>query len=208
MCAPVAWAATARFTSTGRHRLRVGPRKAMPLSLLAHAAFPPGSRSCARIAELERLPEHRDAVRAAQSGPRRRRRICPRSSGACGTPWISSRDRVSTLVRSGSGLEALRRLADAGLATLAAFTPSDAMHVLDRQTRVVPRGRRMRRTHPGDRGAQCACRRAAVLAAGDLRTDLRARGARDRTRAAGGGARARSGSRGARARLGCARRPA
>jgi N-methylhydantoinase A/oxoprolinase/acetone carboxylase beta subunit len=30
-------------------------------------------------------------------------------------------------------LEALRRLADTGLATLAAFTPSDAMHVLDRQ---------------------------------------------------------------------------
>jgi N-methylhydantoinase A/oxoprolinase/acetone carboxylase beta subunit len=32
------------------------------------------------------------------------------------------------------GQEALRRLADAGLATVAAFTPSDAMHVLDRQT--------------------------------------------------------------------------
>ncbi len=40
---------------------------------------------------------------------------------------------VSEVVHSGAGLEALRRLADAGLATLAAFTPSDAMHVLDRQ---------------------------------------------------------------------------
>jgi len=41
---------------------------------------------------------------------------------------------VSAVVRSGAGLEALRRLADGGLATLAAFTPSDAMHVLDKQT--------------------------------------------------------------------------
>jgi N-methylhydantoinase A/oxoprolinase/acetone carboxylase beta subunit len=40
---------------------------------------------------------------------------------------------MSDVIRSSSGLEALRRLADAGLATLAAFTPSDAMHVLDRQ---------------------------------------------------------------------------
>jgi N-methylhydantoinase A/oxoprolinase/acetone carboxylase beta subunit len=40
---------------------------------------------------------------------------------------------VFDVVRSGSGLEALRRLADAGLATVAAFTPSDAMHVLGRQ---------------------------------------------------------------------------
>ncbi len=41
---------------------------------------------------------------------------------------------MSDVARSGSGMEALRRLADAGLATLAAFTPSDAMHVLDRQS--------------------------------------------------------------------------
>jgi len=42
--------------------------------------------------------------------------------------------QVSMVVRSGSGLEALHRLADAGLATIAAFTPSDAMHVLGRQS--------------------------------------------------------------------------
>jgi N-methylhydantoinase A/oxoprolinase/acetone carboxylase beta subunit len=41
--------------------------------------------------------------------------------------------QVSALVRNASGLDALRRLADAGLATLAAFTPSDAMHVLGQQ---------------------------------------------------------------------------
>jgi N-methylhydantoinase A/oxoprolinase/acetone carboxylase beta subunit len=40
---------------------------------------------------------------------------------------------ASSIVRNGAGLEALRRLADAGLATIAGFTPSDAMHVLGRQ---------------------------------------------------------------------------
>jgi N-methylhydantoinase A/oxoprolinase/acetone carboxylase beta subunit len=42
--------------------------------------------------------------------------------------------RLSAIVRSAAGVEALRRLTDAGLATIAAFTPSDAMHVLGRQT--------------------------------------------------------------------------
>ena len=45
----------------------------------------------------------------------------------------SEPQRLSQLVHSGPGLAALRRLADAGLATWAAFTPSDAMHVLGRQ---------------------------------------------------------------------------
>jgi hypothetical protein len=73
---------------------------------------------------------------------------------------------VSAVVRNASGLEALRRLADAGLVTLAAFTPSDAMHVLDRQQRLVPRGGRVRGAHSRDRGAQCARRGRRVLAAG------------------------------------------
>ncbi len=63
----------------------------------------------------------------------RRPRTCRRSNGECGTRWSSSRATCPSVVRSGAGLEALRRLADAGLATLAAFTPSDAMHVLGRQ---------------------------------------------------------------------------
>ncbi|HEV7612979.1 MAG TPA: hydantoinase/oxoprolinase family protein [Steroidobacteraceae bacterium] len=114
-----------------QHRLCVGPRKAMPLSLLAQSF--PSALACLRvIAELERLPAY-----PTQFAFRNPDRSLP--------AHLSSLERrvwdalgleprpVSDVVRSGSGLEALRRLADAGLATLAAFTPSDAMHVLDRQ---------------------------------------------------------------------------
>jgi N-methylhydantoinase A/oxoprolinase/acetone carboxylase beta subunit len=41
--------------------------------------------------------------------------------------------RLGEVARTGQGVEALRRLVDRGLATLAGFTPSDAMHVLGRQ---------------------------------------------------------------------------
>jgi N-methylhydantoinase A/oxoprolinase/acetone carboxylase beta subunit len=41
--------------------------------------------------------------------------------------------RISQLLSNAPGLAALRRLADAGWATIAAFTPSDALHVLGRQ---------------------------------------------------------------------------
>ncbi len=47
--------------------------------------------------------------------------------------WTLEPQHVAPVVRSGSGMSALRRLADAGLATIAAFTPTDAMHVLGRQ---------------------------------------------------------------------------
>src|SRR5581483_7651655 len=41
--------------------------------------------------------------------------------------------RLDVVARTVQGVEALRRLVDRGLATLAAFTPSDALHVLGRQ---------------------------------------------------------------------------
>jgi N-methylhydantoinase A/oxoprolinase/acetone carboxylase beta subunit len=112
-------------------RLRVGPRKAMPLSLLAQS-FPAALAQLRSLAELERLPDH-----PAQFALRNPDRAPP--------AHLSSLERrvwdalaleprhVSDVVRNASGLEALRRLADAGLASLAAFTPSDAMHVLGRQ---------------------------------------------------------------------------
>jgi N-methylhydantoinase A/oxoprolinase/acetone carboxylase beta subunit len=114
-----------------RLRLTVGPRKALPLSLLA-TQFPAALRQLRAIAELERLPDHStqfalrnpDRARPAHLSPLERR------------VWEAltlQPQPLSVLVRSGSGLDALRRLADAGLATLAAFTPSDAMHVLERQ---------------------------------------------------------------------------
>ncbi|MEP6886536.1 MAG: hydantoinase/oxoprolinase family protein [Gammaproteobacteria bacterium] len=115
-----------------QHRLRVGPRKAMPLSLLARN-FPAALTKLRAIAELERLPEN-----PTQFAFRNPSRAAPEYlSGLERRVWdaLDMEPRpVADVARSGSGVEALRRLADAGLATLAAFTPSDAMHVLDRQT--------------------------------------------------------------------------
>src|SRR5271169_3718811 len=112
-------------------RLMVGPRKAMPLSLLAHK-FPAALAQLRSIAELERLPEH-----ATQFAIRNPDRAPPAHLSAIERRvWDAlelTPQHVLTVVRSASGLDALRRLADAGLVTLAAFTPSDAMHVLDRQ---------------------------------------------------------------------------
>jgi N-methylhydantoinase A/oxoprolinase/acetone carboxylase beta subunit len=112
-------------------RLRVGPRKAMPLSLMAHR-FPAALAQLQSFASLDRLPDH-----PTQFAFRNPDRSAP--------PHLSSLERriwdglqldprpVSAVVRHASGLEALRRLADAGLVSVAAFTPTDAMHVLGRQ---------------------------------------------------------------------------
>jgi N-methylhydantoinase A/oxoprolinase/acetone carboxylase beta subunit len=115
-----------------QHRLCVGPRKAMPLSLLAHS-FPAALTQLRSTAALERLPAHpaQFAFRNPDRAPP------PHLSALERRVWdaLSMEPRpVSEVARSGAGMEALRRLADSGLATLAAFTPSDAMHVLDRQT--------------------------------------------------------------------------
>jgi N-methylhydantoinase A/oxoprolinase/acetone carboxylase beta subunit len=112
-------------------RLRVGPRKAMPLSLMA-ASFPDTLTQLRAIAEFERLPDQ--ATQFAFRNPDRT--APPHLSALERRVWDSLRlepRAVSEIIRNGSGSDALRRLADAGLATIAAFTPSDAMHVLDRQ---------------------------------------------------------------------------
>jgi N-methylhydantoinase A/oxoprolinase/acetone carboxylase beta subunit len=112
-------------------RLRVGPRKVMPLSLLAQT-HPAALAQLRSIAELARLPDHATqfAFRNPDRAPPAHLSALERRVWETLGPLPS---HVSTLVRGGSGLDALHRLADAGLITLAAFTPSDAMHVLDRQ---------------------------------------------------------------------------
>ena len=112
-------------------RIKVGPRKAMPLSLLAHT-FPRTLEELRCMAELPHLPEF-----ATQFAFRNPDRDAPAHLSATEKRVWEALAReprqVSAIVRNGSGLEALRRLADAGLATIAGFTPSDAMHVLGRQ---------------------------------------------------------------------------
>ncbi len=111
--------------------LRVGPRKAMPLSLLAHQ-MPALLADLRVLVTLDRLPEF-----ATQYGFRNPGREAPAQLTSLERRvWDAlgaEPRRASAIVRNNAGLEALRRLADAGLATLASFTPSDAMHVLGRQ---------------------------------------------------------------------------
>jgi N-methylhydantoinase A/oxoprolinase/acetone carboxylase beta subunit len=112
-------------------RLAVGPRKATPLSLLA-TQFPQV------LDELRRIS---DADRPAPFAPQFAHRNPGRDPGAQ-LDRIEQRvwdalalvpRQVGEVARTGPGVEALRRLVGRGLATLASFTPSDAMHVLGKQ---------------------------------------------------------------------------
>jgi N-methylhydantoinase A/oxoprolinase/acetone carboxylase beta subunit len=115
-----------------QRKLEVGPRKAMPLSLLADT-FPETLEDLRVLADLAHLPEF-----ATQFAFRNPDRAAPEHLSSLEHRIWKALDlrprRVSSAVRNASGLEGLRRLADAGLVTLAAFTPSDAMHVLDVQS--------------------------------------------------------------------------
>ncbi len=111
--------------------LRVGPRKAMPLSLLAER-FPEVLADLAKLAGSARLPPF--AGRYASRNPGRdpgaqldrlERRVWDMLGEAP--------RRLGDAARTSQGVEAVRRLVDRGLVTVAGFTPSDAMHVLGRQ---------------------------------------------------------------------------
>ncbi len=113
-------------------RLLVGPRKAMPLSLLAHQA-PLILAELRLLAQQETLPDFPTQFAFRNPG----RDAPSHIDGLDRRVWEALKThpvKASTLVNSLAGLQALRRLADAGLATIAAFTPSDAMHVMGRQT--------------------------------------------------------------------------
>lgn len=112
-------------------QLRVGPRKAVPLCLLAQR-FPEVPGDLAKLAGSERLPPFagRYALRNPGRDPgaqldRLERRV-----------WDMLGDaprRLGDAARTSQGVEAVRRLVDRGLVTVAGLTPSDAMHVLGRQ---------------------------------------------------------------------------
>ena len=111
--------------------LRVGPRKAMPLSLLAQR-FPEVLADLAKLAGSGRLPPFagRYALRNPGRDPgvqldRLERRVWDMLGEAP--------RRLGDAARTSQGVEAVRRLVDRGLVTVAGMTPSDAMHVLGRQ---------------------------------------------------------------------------
>lgn len=112
-------------------RLKVGPRRSMPLALLA-ARFPGVLDELRKLALSERLPPFAGSFAYRNPGrdpgselDRLERRV-----------WemlAESPRRLGDAARTAQGVEAVRRLVDRGLATVAGFTPSDAMHVLGRQ---------------------------------------------------------------------------
>ncbi len=113
------------------HRLAVGPRKALPLSLLAHQ-FPQVLEELRKLAAAERLPLF--AGRFAYRNPGRDPSVnLDRLEQRVWQLLTAVPRRLDEIAGTATGVEALRRLVDRGLATLAALTPSDAMHVLGRQ---------------------------------------------------------------------------
>jgi len=112
-------------------RLAVGPRKAMPLSLLADQ-FPDLLVELRQLAQLQHLPPFAPQFAFRNPG----RDPGPHLDRLERRVWDAlalSPRKLDGVARTTPGLEALRRLVDRGLATLAGFTPSDAMHVLERQ---------------------------------------------------------------------------
>jgi N-methylhydantoinase A/oxoprolinase/acetone carboxylase beta subunit len=113
-------------------RLSVGPRKAMPLSLLAEQ-FPDVLADLRQLGANEQPPPF--ATQFAFRNPGRD--PGPHLDRLEQRVWealSASPRRLGEVARTGQGAEAVRRLVDRGLATLAGFTPSDAMHVLGRQS--------------------------------------------------------------------------
>jgi len=112
-------------------RLRVGPRKVMPLSLLA-ARFPGVLTQLRTLAAAERVA-HFAAWFAwrnpADAPPASLDRLEQRVWEALGPTPRS----LAEVARTTPGAEAVRRLVDRGFATLAGFTPSDALHVMGKQ---------------------------------------------------------------------------
>jgi N-methylhydantoinase A/oxoprolinase/acetone carboxylase beta subunit len=113
------------------HRLTVGPRKVAPLSLVAQQ-FPGLLADLRQLAAASRVPPF--APQYAWRNPGR--------DAGLGLDRLEQRvwdaiaavpRRLAEVARTAQGVEALRRLVDRGLATLAGFTPSDALHVLGRQ---------------------------------------------------------------------------
>ena len=114
------------------HRLAVGPRKAMSLSLLAQQ-YPDVLGELRKLAAAERLPHY--AGRFAYRNPGRQDPgvSLDRLEQRVWQALTDAPRRLDEVAGTAAAVEALRRLVDRGLATLAAFTPSDALHVLGRQ---------------------------------------------------------------------------
>jgi N-methylhydantoinase A/oxoprolinase/acetone carboxylase beta subunit len=114
-----------------QRRLRVGPRRIVPLSLFA-LQFPEIATELSRLAGAESLPplSGQFAIRNPRS---EHALLLDRLEQRTLAALAATPRRVDSIARTKPGMEALRRLVDRGLATVTGFTPSDALHVLGRQ---------------------------------------------------------------------------
>jgi N-methylhydantoinase A/oxoprolinase/acetone carboxylase beta subunit len=112
-------------------RLRVGPRRIVPLSLFA-LQFPEITTELSRLAGAESLPPLSGQFAVRNPGAEHAL-LLDRLEQRTLAALTATPQRVASLARTKPGMEALRRLVDRGLATVAGFTPSDALHVLGRQ---------------------------------------------------------------------------
>jgi N-methylhydantoinase A/oxoprolinase/acetone carboxylase beta subunit len=113
-------------------RMRVGPRRVVPLSLLAQQ-FPQMQRKLGELADAERVTQlgaqfaHRNPGGDRQAPlDRLEQRV-----------WESLDEAPRSLeavAGTAQGVEALWRLVDRGIVSISGFTPSDALHVLGRQS--------------------------------------------------------------------------
>jgi len=112
-------------------RLKVGPRRVVPLSHFA-VQFPQVRAELARLAAATTLPPF--AGRFAVRNPAHNQELrLDRLEQRVFEGLSDEAQGVDAVARTTPGVEALQRLVDRGLATVAGFTPTDALHVLGRQ---------------------------------------------------------------------------
>ncbi|HEY6484555.1 MAG TPA: hydantoinase/oxoprolinase family protein [Steroidobacteraceae bacterium] len=112
-------------------RLAVGPRRVMPLSLLAQR-LPEVLPDLRQLAAAARLPPFAGQYAFRQPGVDPSARL-DRLERRVWEALAETPRRLGEVGRTAQGVEAVRRIVDGGLATICGFTPSDAMHVLGRQ---------------------------------------------------------------------------
>ena len=113
-------------------RMRVGPRRVVPLSLLAQQ-FPEMHRKLGELADAERVTQLAAQFTHRNPGGDRRAPL-DRLEQRVWESLDETPRSLEAVAGTAQGVEALWRLVDRGIVSISGFTPSDALHVLDRQS--------------------------------------------------------------------------
>ena len=115
-------------------QIRLGPRRLLPLSLLAHLHGPDVLRELERQARAA-IPVRNEGRFALKAGvPDRLAAGLTRSEAELFSRLTDTPQPLDRLLAATAELATLNRLAARGLALISGFTPSDAQHVLGRFT--------------------------------------------------------------------------